>query len=199
MDKNSRFRRPDFLDAPITIIQVFIDSAAPTTQSSVSKMSTHGPITAHSPTRHRTFTEHSQRFISSDGLQRRPDFVGAPITIIPVFIDSAAPTTQSSVSKMSTQKPFTAHSPTHHRPFTAHSPTRHRTFTAHSQRTHRALTDVSQRTQRRITDLSQRTHRPVTGHSQHIHSALTDLSQRNHRPFTERSQRTHLRIRDTHL
>ena len=158
MNRNSRFCRPAFLVAPITIMPIFIDSAAPTAQSSVSKMNTHGPITAHSPTRHRTFTEHSQRFISSDGLQRRPDFVGAPITIIPVFIDSAAPTTQSSVSKMSTQKPFTAHSPTHHRPFTAHSPTRHRTFTEHSQRTHGALTDLSQRNHRPFTERSQRTH-----------------------------------------
>ena len=32
--------RPDLLDAPITIILIFIDSAAPATQNGVSKMST---------------------------------------------------------------------------------------------------------------------------------------------------------------
>ena len=158
MNKNSRFCRPAFLVAPITIIPVFIDSAAATTQSSVSKMNTHGPIISHSPMRHRTLTEHSRRFISSDGLQRRPDFVGTPITIIPVFIDVTAPTTESSVSKMSTQKPFTGHSPTHHRPFTAHSRTRHSTFTEHSQRTHRALTDLSQHPHQPFTERSHRTH-----------------------------------------
>ena len=170
MNRNSRFCRPAFLVAPITIMPVFIDSAAPTAQSSVSKMNTHGPITAHSPTRHRTFTEHSQRFIASDGLQRRPDFLVAPITIIPVFIDSAAPTTQSSVSKMSTQKPFTAHSPTHHRPFTAHSPTRHRTFTAHSQRTHRPFTAQSPTLHRAFTAHSSPYQRHASLNTSKIHA-----------------------------
>ena len=102
-------------------------------------------------------------------MQRRPDFLEAPITIIPVFIDSAAPTTQSSVSKMSTQKPFTAHSPTHHRPFTAHSPTLHRAFTEHSQSTHRALTEHSQSIHRHLTEHSRSTHRQFTAHSQTFH------------------------------
>ena len=33
-------RRPDLLDAPITILSIFIDSAAPATQNGVTKMST---------------------------------------------------------------------------------------------------------------------------------------------------------------
>ena len=35
-------------------------------------------------------------------MQCGPDLLDGPITIIPVFIDSAAPATQSGVSKMST-------------------------------------------------------------------------------------------------
>ena len=42
------------------------------------------------------------RLISSDGVKRRPDLLDAPITIIPIFIDSAAHATQNGVSKMST-------------------------------------------------------------------------------------------------
>ena len=36
------------------------------------------------------------------GMQRRPDLLDAPITILPIFIDSAAHATQNGVSKMST-------------------------------------------------------------------------------------------------
>ena len=42
------------------------------------------------------------RLISSDGVKRRPDLLDAPITIIPISIDSAAPANQNGVSKMST-------------------------------------------------------------------------------------------------
>ena len=34
--------------------------------------------------------------------ERSPDLLDAPITIIPIFIDSTAPATQNGVSKMST-------------------------------------------------------------------------------------------------
>ena len=36
------------------------------------------------------------------GMQRRPDLLDAPITILPIFIDSAAHATQNGVSKMGT-------------------------------------------------------------------------------------------------
>ena len=41
-------------------------------------------------------------WISLDGMQRRPDLLDAPITIIPILTDSTAPATQNGVAKMIT-------------------------------------------------------------------------------------------------
>jgi len=78
--------------------------------------------------------------LSSDGVKRRPDLLDAPITIIPISIDSAAHATQNGVSKMSTvyntpstRTALTEHSQSTHSPLTEHSKRTHTPFTAHSE------------------------------------------------------------------
>ena len=50
---------------------------------------------------HHYHHRHCHHFCLVTTMQRRPDLLDAPVSILPISIDSAAPATQNGVSKMS--------------------------------------------------------------------------------------------------